>query len=608
MPRAPVKPLTFALVLAVLVVVASSALGVLALRAESRVREQALIRDITLTVDAERLLALSERRAHRAREFLFTGDPAALNIRDDALQEFVAMLERIEDAVDSEQSRQYVRQIRDAHEVVRQRIDELVRQRRAGVPVEVLLSRLDAEIRPVRAQLDRLLERFVEEKEAQLEAAFERAERTRTLALTALVGITPSALLVSGIVGLMLRRSIRKEASERRAAEARTRESEERMRGLLESTGEGIWGLDTDGRCIFANPACVRLLGYSSAEELVGRNMHETTHHHRADGSPYPREECHIYEAFRRGMMFEMDDEVIWRKDGTSFPVHYRSSPIFRDGKVIGAVVSFEDISARKVAENEILALNAALEGRVRERTAQLEETNRELESFTYSVSHDLRAPLRHIAGFAQLLERRASAALDEKSREYVRTISEAAHNGGQLVDELLAFSRMGRAEVQKRDMSLGDVVDEVRSELAPDAEGRSILWKVAPLPRVMADPILLRSVMKNLLSNALKYSRPRADAVVEVGARQEGGEMVVWVRDNGVGFDMRYANKLFGVFQRLHTPDQFEGTGIGLANVRRIVQRHGGRTWAEGRLEEGATFFFTLPIGSATSALQCSS
>jgi signal transduction histidine kinase len=244
----------------------------------------------------------------------------------------------------------------------------------------------------------------------------------------------------------------------------------------------------------------------------------------------------------------------------------------------------------------ELNRLNDELEHRVNERTLQLQEANRELESFSYSVSHDLRAPLRHITGFAQLLERRAGDKLDEVSRGYLKTIVSAAQQGGTLVDDLLSFSRMGRAELHKRPVDLGTLVDEVRRELESDATGRSVTWRISELPHVEADPALLRQVVRNLLGNALKYTRPRPEAVIEVGASNGPEGVEVWVRDNGVGFEMQYVDKLFGVFQRLHTAEQFEGTGIGLANVRRIISRHGGRTWAEGAVGQGATFHFSLP------------
>ncbi|HYH96613.1 sensor histidine kinase [Hyalangium sp.] len=230
------------------------------------------------------------------------------------------------------------------------------------------------------------------------------------------------------------------------------------------------------------------------------------------------------------------------------------------------------------------------------ERTAQLQEALQELESFSYSVSHDLRAPLRHITGFAQLLERKAGPKLDDTSRGYLRTIISAAQQGGTLVDDLLSFSRMGRAELRHSRVELQELVDEVRRELLVDTQDRTIEWRIGPLHAVRADPALLRQVIRNLLGNAMKYTRPKPHALVEVGSRISAGDVEVWVRDNGVGFEMQYVDKLFGVFQRLHTVEEFEGTGIGLANVRRIISRHGGRTWAEGAVGQGATFHFSLP------------
>jgi signal transduction histidine kinase len=240
-----------------------------------------------------------------------------------------------------------------------------------------------------------------------------------------------------------------------------------------------------------------------------------------------------------------------------------------------------------------------SLEARVLDRTAELDLVNKELEAFSYSVSHDLRAPLRHVTGFASLLEEHAQGQLDGQSRKYLETIAQAAKRMGQLIDDLLLFSRMGRSQVATRHVSLNELVRDVREEM--QAEGgtasRHIDWHVADLPGVEGDSAMLRLVISNLLSNAIKYTAPRPEARIEVGAGGAAAdEVVVFVRDNGVGFDMQYVDKLFGVFQRLHRSDEFEGTGIGLANVRRIIHRHGGRVWAEGEIDRGATFYFSLP------------
>ncbi len=246
----------------------------------------------------------------------------------------------------------------------------------------------------------------------------------------------------------------------------------------------------------------------------------------------------------------------------------------------------------RRRATEEIRRLGLALAARA----AELEVSNRELEAFSYSVSHDLRAPIRHIGGFAELLEARSADLLDDKARHYVDTISQAAHRAGRLIDDLLAFSRMGRAEMKQVRVDLAACAAEVWRDMAPDRRGRNVDLVVGEVPPVSGDPELLRCVIENLLGNALKYTAPRDAAVIEIAGRQEGTEVVVSVRDNGVGFDNRYAGKLFGVFQRLHTQEAFDGCGIGLASVRRIVQRHGGRVSAEGEIDRGATFHVTLP------------
>jgi signal transduction histidine kinase len=246
-------------------------------------------------------------------------------------------------------------------------------------------------------------------------------------------------------------------------------------------------------------------------------------------------------------------------------------------------------------AHADIARINADLENRVNERTAQLTAANQELESFSYSVSHDLRAPLRHMDGFAELLKKNQSDRLDEKGRRHLQIISDAARKMGALIDDLLIFSRMARQEMSHEVVNMSELVTDAIAQHESETANRKIEWNISPLPTVQGDRAMLKQVWVNLVSNALKYSRTREVARIDIRCDEHPAEFVFSIRDNGVGFDMRYADKLFGVFQRLHREEEFEGTGVGLANIRRIVMRHGGRTWAESTPDQGATFYFSI-------------
>lgn len=380
------------------------------------------------------------------------------------------------------------------------------------------------------------------------------------------------------------------------------REQSANIELLLNSTAEAIYGVDTQGVCTFVNAACMRMLGYALESDIVGKPIHALIHHHYPDGTVYPKEKCHVRHSTLDGHAAHADDEVHWRKDGSSFPVEYWSHPIYRDGQLIGAVVTFIDISDRKQADVKIRQLNAELEARVKARTAELEAANKELEAFSYSVSHDLRAPLRAIDGFSLSLLEDYGAQLDSTGQNYLQRVRNGAQSMGALIDSLLMLARVTRTSLQPAELDLSAMAHEIVAQLRQAEPGRSVRVDIADGLRCQGDPGLLHVVLENLLNNAWKYTSKTVAAQFSLDAEQQDGVTVFRVRDNGAGFDMRFADKLFGAFQRMHRKDEFEGTGIGLATVQRIIHRHGGHVWAEAEIGKGATFFFTLDAQSVRS------
>jgi PAS domain S-box-containing protein len=392
---------------------------------------------------------------------------------------------------------------------------------------------------------------------------------------------------------------VSRDMTERKQHEEALRKSEERTRSILETALDAIVVMDGNGVVQEWNPTAEQMFGYKR-EDAIGKELAELI-------IPVYLREKHAKGLARyqvdghAPMLNQRIETVALRADGSEFPVELAITRTRTNGSsMFTGYIS--DIAERKRAEEQIRQLNSELEQRVQKRTEQLESANKELEAFSYSVSHDLRAPLRHINGFVEILQSTAGAALDEENRRFLDTIAESARQMGRLIDDLLAFSRMGRTELRFMPVKLDNILSEALRELQQESRNRDVRWNIGALPTVQGDPAMLRQVFINLLSNALKYTRTRNTAEIEVNATETPDEHVICVRDNGVGFDNIYAHKLFGVFQRLHPAQEFEGTGIGLAIVRRVVARHGGRSWAEGAVDRGATFYFSLPKSPAVA------
>jgi PAS domain S-box-containing protein len=394
--------------------------------------------------------------------------------------------------------------------------------------------------------------------------------------------------IVRDLAGRSLAFLVMNDITMRQRIESALGASELRYRRLFETAKEGILILDAEtGMVVDVNPFLIALLGFSH-EQFLGKAIWELGVFKDIVASEENFAELKAKEYLR------YENLPLETIDGHQIEVEFVSNVyLVNGGKVIQC--SVRDLTARRKAEEAVRQLHAELEERVLRRTSELEAANKELEAFSYSVSHDLRTPLRAVDGFSQAVLEDYGALLPEEGREYLQTIREGAQKMGILIDDLLTFSRLSRAPLRKHSVNTGNLIHRVLEELSAQQAGRQIDLRLGELPASPGDPALLKQIWINLLSNALKYTRLRETTVIEIGCSQEKGEDIFFVRDNGAGFDMAYADKLFGVFHRLHRAEEYEGTGVGLAIVQRIVHRHGGRIWAEAAVDRGATFYFTL-------------
>ncbi|GAB1408619.1 CHASE3 domain-containing protein [Thermomonas brevis] len=472
------------------------------------------------------------------------------------------------------------------------RLSSMVEQR--GLTIDTILNkppgnatRQDVEWLLERNQLREVSNEIADTEQALLGVRQEEAAALARHANAVGWGAIFAQLAMLGLLGLGLGMQLR----QRRAAEEEAQRSNLRAQAVLQTVREPVAVLDRDLRIVMHNPAFTEL--FAVVDDITGRPLHDI-----GGGWAVPETRQRLTDVLQRGR--ELWDHEIHFRDAEgverSFMVNALRM-VLPDSSDQVALVTANDVSAQKAAEREVLELNRQLQGKV----DQVSEVNRELEAFSYSVSHDLRAPLRHIGGFADKLRRHLGAHNDEKTEHYLGIITNSALRMSRLIDDLLVYSRLGRSALRLQPVDQQSLVEEIRAMLdannANDNPGHQLEWRIQPLPILVGDENMLRQLWLNLLSNAVKYSAGSEPAIIEVSHKRtaDGGYEFV-VADNGVGFDMAYAGKLFGVFQRLHSVKEFEGTGIGLASVRRVLARHGGEIRADATPGQGARFTFTLP------------
>jgi PAS domain S-box-containing protein len=522
------------------------------------------------------------------RGFIITGDEAVLGSFNQGMSTANGAVDRL--LVLTQENPQQLRRVDQLNAIVGDTIELMQKRIQSRRELgEIVMQDLGAHQagEKIVAEIRSVIEEMEQEEGKILD---ERLARTRAAARATIEAMAFGGFCaVAFIIGAAL--MVRRDFHQRVRAEDALRKSQRMFERLFDNAPDAIVQVDRTGQIVRANKQAEDLFRWSSAE------LNRKRIDHVLPQKLYSPEGGHLAAYFAAPRTRVMGAGVGLsgrRKDGSEFPVDIILSPLETD-EGLQALAVIRDISTRRANEEKIRRLNMDLQLQ----NARLEIANKELESFSYSVSHDLRAPLRHIDGFAGLLSKHADAVLDEKGRRFITVISASAKRMGQLIDDLLTFSRMGRAQMQPTEFDHEQLVASVIREGGWDRP-TAIDWTIQPLPRVDADAAMLRQVWFNLIDNAVKYSARSSPSKIEIGSRIDPADLnerIFYVKDNGVGFDMKYAVKLFGVFQRLHSDTEFEGTGIGLANVRRIITRHGGRTWAESTIGQGSTFYFSLPL-----------